>query len=473
MRSEPKTRRGIDWMTVAIYLTLVICGWLNIYAANMDPDSTDFFNTNQEYFKQLIWIGISFLIIGIIMLIDSKFFVEFAYIFYILGILLLISVIFLGVEIFGAKSWFRFGSFSFQPVELAKISTALAISHYMSRYQFSIKNKSNYIRLALIWILPVIIVILQNDTGSALVFFAFFFVFFREGMSPYIILFGFIAIGIFICTLIISNTLIILMLGIGLFLLLFLKGWRKEILISTAIVLGIFGIIALISYLLTGNISYNQGLLIGLGVSCMFLIYKALIKRVSFIWFYMLIFWGGIAFTYTTDYAIESVLNDYQRTRIMVMLGLEDDPLGAGYNVNQSKIAIGSGGITGKGFLEGTQTKFNFVPKQSTDFIFCTIGEEWGFAGTTFVIMLFLGLLLRIVYLAERQHSDFSRIYGYATTGVFFFHFAINIGMTIGLAPVIGIPLPFFSYGGSSLLGFSVLLFIFLKLDTYRNELIR
>jgi len=473
MRSEPKTRRGIDWMTVAIYLTLVICGWLNIYAANMDPDSTDFFNTNQEYFKQLIWIGISFLIIGIIMLIDSKFFVEFAYIFYILGILLLISVIFLGVEIFGAKSWFRFGSFSFQPVELAKISTALAISHYMSRYQFSIKNKSNYIRLALIWILPVIIVILQNDTGSALVFFAFFFVFFREGMSPYIILFGFIAIGIFICTLIISNTLIILMLGIGLFLLLFLKGWRKEILISTAIVLGIFGIIALISYLLTGNISYNKGLLIGLGVSCMFLIYKALIKRVSFIWFYMLIFWGGIAFTYTTDYAIESVLNDYQRTRIMVMLGLEDDPLGAGYNVNQSKIAIGSGGITGKGFLEGTQTKFNFVPKQSTDFIFCTIGEEWGFAGTTFVIMLFLGLLLRIVYLAERQHSDFSRIYGYATTGVFFFHFAINIGMTIGLAPVIGIPLPFFSYGGSSLLGFSVLLFIFLKLDTYRNELIR
>jgi len=439
----------------------------------MDPDSTDFFNTNQEYFKQLIWIGISFLIIGIIMLIDSKFFVEFAYIFYILGILLLISVIFLGVEIFGAKSWFRFGSFSFQPVELAKISTALAISHYMSRYQFSIKNKSNYIRLALIWILPVIIVILQNDTGSALVFFAFFFVFFREGMSPYIILFGFIAIGIFICTLIISNTLIILMLGIGLFLLLFLKGWRKEILISTAIVLGIFGIIALISYLLTGNISYNKGLLIGLGVSCMFLIYKALIKRVSFIWFYMLIFWGGIAFTYTTDYAIESVLNDYQRTRIMVMLGLEDDPLGAGYNVNQSKIAIGSGGITGKGFLEGTQTKFNFVPKQSTDFIFCTIGEEWGFAGTTFVIMLFLGLLLRIVYLAERQHSDFSRIYGYATTGVFFFHFAINIGMTIGLAPVIGIPLPFFSYGGSSLLGFSVLLFIFLKLDTYRNELIR
>jgi len=473
MRSEPKTRRGIDWMTVAIYLTLVICGWLNIYAANMDPDSTDFFNTSQEYFKQLIWIGVCFLFIGFIMLIDSKFFVEFAYIFYILGVLLLISVIFLGVEIYGAKSWFRFGSFFFQPVELAKISTALAISHYMSRFQFSLKKKSNYLKLGLIWILPVVTVILQNDTGSALVFLSFFLVFFREGMSPYIILFGFIAIAIFICTLIISNTLIILMLGICLYIILFIKGWRKEVLISIAIGLGVFGVVALISSTFSGSINYDRAILIGFGCSSLFLIYKSLIKRVSFIWFYMLFFWGAIAFTFTTDYIVESVLNDYQHTRIMIMLGLEDDPLGAGYNVNQSKIAIGSGGLTGKGFLEGTQTKFNFVPKQSTDFIFCTIGEEWGFAGTTFVILLFLGLLLRIVYLSERQHSDFSRIYGYATVGIFFFHFVINIGMTIGLAPVIGIPLPFFSYGGSSLLGFSILLFIFLKLDTYRNELIR
>ena len=472
MRNNNIAKKRIDWVTVLIYSALVICGWLNIYAANMSPDSYVFFDTDKEYFRQLVWIGISLLTIGVIMISDSKVFVEFAYIFYAFAILLLISVIFLGVEVNGAKSWFRFGSFSFQPVELAKVAIALAIARLMSQYQFSLKNRRNILTLFGVWFLPILIIILQNDTGSALVFFAFFVLFFREGLSPYIILFGFIAIVIFVLTLIIPNSTILLLLGASLFLVVFFKGWRKEALISSGIVLAVFGLVSLIFEAVTESINYNAALLAGFAGGSIFLIFKALSKRISFIWAYMLLFWGAVAFMYSTDYVTENILSDYQHTRIMVMLGLEDDPLGAGYNVNQSKIAIGSGGISGKGFLQGTQTKFNFVPKQSTDFIFCTVGEEWGFVGTTVLILLFLALLLRLVFLAEQQHSLFSRLYGYGVVGIFFFHFAINIGMTIGLAPVIGIPLPFFSYGGSSLWGFSILLFIFLKLDTNRNELI-
>ena len=327
----------------------------------------------------------------------------------------------------------------------------------------------DFLTLLWVWALPIVIIILQNDTGSALVFFSFFILFFREGLSPYIILFGFIAIVIFVLTLIIPTSSILLMLGISMFLVVFFKGWRKEALISSGIVIVIFGFFVLILNATTESINYNIPLLAGFAGGSIFLALKALIRKISFVWIYLLLFWGAVVFAYSTDYVTENVLSDYQRTRIMVMMGLEDDPLGAGYNVNQSKIAIGSGGFSGKGFLQGTQTKFNFVPKQSTDFIFCTVGEEWGFIGGTFLILLFLALLLRLVYLAENQDSLFSRLYGYGVIGIFFFHFAINIGMTIGLAPVIGIPLPFFSYGGSSLWGFSILLFIFLKIDTSKS----
>ena len=473
MKSSVKTKKGIDKLTVLLYTALVICGWINIYAVNISLDTTNYFDVSQDYFKQLIWIGISLIAIGIIMIVDGKFYVEFAYILYILGILLLIAVRFLGVEINGAKAWFRIGNFGFQPVELMKTATALAIAYYMSRFGFTFKKKTKLIPLSLIWVLPIALVIFQNDTGSALVFFSFFIVFFREGLSPYVILFGLIAIIIFILTLIIANSTIFLILGITLYFMLFIKGLRKETMISGLIVLVVFGLLSSIFYLTTGEIKYTVAMLPGFGIGCIYLLYKALLKKVKYIWFYILLFWGSIAFTYTTDYVFEKVLPEYQQTRIMVMLGLKDDPLGAGYNVNQSKIAIGSGGLLGKGFLQGTQTKFNFVPEQNTDFIFCTVGEEWGFVGTSIVVLLFIILLFRIIYLSELQHSDFSRIYGYCVTSIFFFHFAINIGMTIGLAPVIGIPLPFFSYGGSSILGFSILLFIFLKLDTYRNELIR
>jgi len=473
MKGDLKTKKGIDKITLLIYIVLVAFGWINIYAVNIDPEATKLFDTSQEYFKQLIWIGVAILTIGIIMLIDSKFFVEFSYILYGIGILLLISVIFFGVEINNTKSWFRLGSISFQPVEVAKVATSLTIAYFMSRFGFSFKKTMSVIKLGLIWFLPIIIIILQNDTGSALVFFSFFIVFFREGLSPYIIILGIIAIIIFVLTLLISNFTIILMLGITLFLALFIKGLKKDTFITMAIVTSVFGISFMIIYAIKGVSSLGSAFLIGLASGSIFLIYKSIVKRIKFIGAYLFIFWCSLLFTYSADFLTEDILNDYQRTRIMVMLGIEEDPLGAGYNVNQSKIAIGSGGLTGKGFLQGTQTKFNFVPEQSTDFIFCTVGEEWGFAGTAAVVVLFLVLLIRIVYLAEQQHSDFSRIFGYCVASIFFFHCVVNIGMTIGLAPVIGIPLPFFSYGGSSLWGFTILLFIFLKLDIYRDDLIR
>lgn len=473
MRTNKPISSSLDWVTVTLYLIMIVFGWLNLYAANTSPDATDFFDTGKEYFKQLIWIIVALLSVGVILLTDSKFFVEFAYIFYGISILLLLAVLIFGVPINGAKAWFQIGTTRFQPVEIAKVASTLAIARVMSRFEFSIYNLSDIAKLGLIWFIPVAIIILQNDTGSALVFVAFFVLFFREGMSPFAILFGFIAVIVFILTLIIPNYTIHMVLAASFFVFLFLKGLRRESLISAVVALSIFGISALVFKSRGADINYDLSLSFGMAGASLYLIFRALIKRLSIVWIFLMMFWGSVVFAYSTDYFYEKVLNDYQRSRIMVLLGLKDDPLGAGYNVNQSKIAIGSGGFSGKGFLQGTQTKFNFVPEQSTDFIFCTVGEEWGFLGTTSVIVLFVFLLIRLIKLAERQHSDFSRIYGYGVIGIFFFHFAINIGMTIGLAPVIGIPLPFFSYGGSSLWGFSILLFIFLKLDTNRNELIR
>ena len=465
--------KTIDWTTVSIYLILVAFGWLNLYAANTSPDSIDFFDTNKEYFKQLIWIIFAFVSVGVIMLSDSKLFVEFAYIFYGIGIMLLLFVLVFGVEINGAKAWFQFGSTRFQPVEIVKVSSTLAIARVMSRFEFSIYKIKDVIKLGMFWFAPFAIIILQNDTGSALVFIAFFLMFFREGMSPYVILFGFIAIIVFILTLLIPNSTIQIILAIGLFAIIFFKGLRHESLISLAIALSLLGLSSLWMKFTKGDVNMDVALIIAMFGTSIYLVVKAFYKRISILWIYLLLFWGSIFFAYSTDYFFEKVLSDYQRLRILVLLSLKEDPLGAGYNVNQSKIAIGSGGFAGKGFLQGTQTKFNFVPEQSTDFIFCTVGEEWGFLGTTVVVAFFVFLLIRLIIISERQHSVFSRVYGYGVLGIFFFHFAINIGMTIGLAPVIGIPLPFFSYGGSSLWGFSILLFILLKLDTNRTELIR
>ena len=417
MGSNNSYKTRVDWITIIIYILLVTFGWINIYAANYSPDDTVFFDIGREHLKQLIWISLSIVLIGMVFLVDSKFFVEFAYVFYAFTIFLLITVLLFGKEINGAKSWFEIGPVRFQPAELAKVATALSLARLMSRFGFDMSKPVNMLKMGVIIFTPILMILLQNDTGSALVYFIFILVLYREGMSPYILFFA--------------------------------------------------------TKLLKIELRPVYSLIAGVGILTIYLIFISFKRRLKIIIFYILILWGAIILAFSADYFFDEILNDYQRTRINVLLGLKEDPLGAGYNVNQSKIAIGSGGLLGKGFLDGTQTKLDFVPEQSTDFIFCTVGEEWGFAGTLFVIIGFLGLIIRLIFLAEKQHSDFSRIYGYGVASIFFFHFAINIGMTIGLAPVIGIPLPFFSYGGSSLWGFTLLLFIFLKLDTNREELIR
>jgi rod shape determining protein RodA len=473
MAQNNNNLKNIDWITIATYLAMVIFGWFNIYAANYNPENPVFFDPGKEYSKQLMWIAASLLIIWIIFMTDSKFYVAFSYFLYGFSIFLLFSVIIFGKEINGAKSWFEIGPLRFQPVELAKVATALTLSRLMSRHDFSFKKRIHLLRTMVIWLLPVICILLQNDTGSALVFFILVLPFYREGLSGNVLILALIGATVSVLTLIYANVIILALIVTATFSFILLKTNKKLTGIALSAGIGGFAMALLILYLINKTYNWELAAVTGVIVVTVYLSIKGFSKRIKPILPILLFMWGAIAFTFSTDYFVEKVLSDYQRNRINVLLGFKDDPLGAGYNVNQSKIAIGSGGIHGKGYLQGTQTKFDFVPEQSTDFIFCTVGEEWGYIGTSVVVALFVFLMLRLIILAEKQHSAFSRIYGYCVASIFFFHFTINIGMTIGLAPVIGIPLPFFSYGGSSLWGFTTLLFIFLKLDTNRNELIR
>jgi len=473
MRVTIRPYKNIDWFTVILFALLVIFGWLNIYAANYDPEIDTSLSLDSEAGKQLLWIGLSLLMIGILFLIDSKFFVEFAYIFYGASILLLLFALFFGKEINGAKAWFEMGPIRFQPAELTKVTASLALARVMSRYNFKMSSFRYILKIGFLLFLPVMIIILQNDAGSALVYAAFFLVFFREGMSPVVLFLGILAAVVFVFSLLYETVFI----SAGLFVVfafyIFIIRRRKIAVMTLTLALAGFGATYGILIATGSEPAYMLPFLVGTLIASTYMLLMSVIKRVPHLAMALLVFWGMIGFTYSTHFLFDDVLSDYQKNRVLVMLGLEDDPLGIGYNVNQSKIAIGSGGFHGKGYLQGTQTKYDFVPEQSTDFIFCTVGEEWGFLGTSAVVVLFLLLFYRIIFLAERQHSNFSRIYGYAVVAIFFMHFVINIGMTMGLAPVIGIPLPFFSYGGSSFWGFTILLFIFLKLDTNRGELIR
>ncbi len=402
-----------------MYFLLVLIGWVNIYAAVYNQEHQNIFDFSQNFGKQLIWIGTSVLLALVILIIDAKFFSAFSYVIYLLVIAMLIGVLLFGKEIAGSKSWFQIGSFSLQPSEFAKFATALALAKYLSKIDLNINRFSTKLNSVIIIFIPAVLILLQHDTGSAMVFFALILVLYREGLSGTILLLGLFVALLFILALVINKFILIGLLAANAILIYYLyKGLRKKV----VWIVGIF--------LLTAG------------------------------------------YVYSVDYAFENMLESHQKKRINVLLGKETDIRGAGYNIHQSKIAIGSGGFAGKGFLKGTQTKFDFVPEQSTDFIFCTVGEEWGFIGSFVTIILFLALLSRIVIIAERQRSRFSRIYGYGVASIIFFHFAINIGMTIGLFPVIGIPLPFISYGGSSFLGFTILLFIFIKQDSVRLELL-
>jgi len=419
-RNKDAVLQNIDWILVSLYLILVIMGWFNIYAAVYNEEYKSIFDTSQSYGMQLVWIGSSLIIAFVILVIDGEFFPKFAWVLYAAFVLLLILVIFAGKEVKGSKSWIELGSFRIQPAEFAKFATNLALAKYLSNINIKFEKLNTKLIAAAIFAVPALIIIAQNETGSALVYGSFILVLYREGLSGNILIMGVAMVILFIAALLMDELVLITLMSLiaaGTFF--FVRFKMQNILIVSGILL------------------------------------------------------ASVAFVHSVDYTFTNILEPHQKKRINVLLGKEVDPKGAGYNVNQSMIAIGSGGILGKGYLNGTQTKYNYVPEQSTDFIFCTVGEEWGFLGSITVMGLFIFLLLRLIYLAERQRSSFSRIYGYGLASIIFIHLAINIGMTIGLAPVVGIPLPFFSYGGSSLWSFTVLTFIFVRLDAYRFEILR
>ena len=420
MNKEIRFIQKIDWLTVLLYLALVGIGLLNIYSASFSEESTVLWDLNRPYGKQLLFIGVSLFLIVFILSIEARLFERFGSLVYLFSLLSLVGLFIFGQTISGATSWYVFGGFSLQPSEFAKAATALAIAKYLSDSQTNIKLLKSQFKALVIIMLPAFLIVLQPDPGSALVYGAFFFVLHREGLPSTYIVLGAIAMFLFIITLLLPPIYVSL--------------------IAAAIVFLVYYVI------------------------------KKRNKRISIVPF-MGVLVTMVALSYSVNYIFNNVFEQRHRDRFNILLGKTVDTQGIGYNTNQAQIAIGSGGFRGKGFLQGTQTKGGFVPEQHTDYIFTTVGEEWGFVGASLVIILFVLLIIRVLHLAERQRNRFSRIYGYAVASILFFHVVINIGMVIGLLPTIGIPLPFFSYGGSALLGFTLLLFIFIKLDANRvNE---
>jgi len=473
------TRRGnlwsnLDWFTVVLYITLVFLGWISIYAAVYNEQHHSIMDFTQRYGKQLIWIIAALILALAVLLIDIKFYTFFAYIIYGLMIFLLIMVLVFGKEVHGTRAWLSFGSVQLQPSEFAKFATCLALARYLSTYNIKISNIKTIAVSLVIMFTPAFLIMLQPDMGSVIVYAALILVLYREGL-PGIILFIFALLpALFILALVMEKlTLVLILLGISMAAYAVFTKQYKYTFHGILIIAGFFGMFYGLDILFTLTFPSYLLLLFSIGVSSIIFIIGAYLKRLRSLYLTLFFLVGSIAFTLSVDYVFQNILKEHQQRRINILLGLEEDPQGVGYNVNQSKIAIGSGGLTGKGFLRGTQTKFDFVPEQSTDFIFCTVGEEWGFIGTSAVIILFSFLLVRLILISERQRSTFTRIYGYGVVSILFFHFLVNIGMTIGLLPVIGIPLPFFSYGGSSLWAFTILLFILLRLDASRLELLR
>jgi len=484
MSKNVSIRYALDWTTVFFYVVLVLMGWISIYGASYNFDQASIFDFSQRAGKQFIWILSAFAIGGMLLLIDSKLYSIFAWFIYVGAILLLIVTIFVAHDIKGSRSWLVIGPISFQPAELAKMATALGLAKFMSSYNYKLKNWKDLIPLGLIIFAPFILIILQNETGTALVYAAFLLMLYREGMKGIVLLIGSFTVLLFviiiklsIVTLQVDQGTLGMVLGMGIILLvqigyaIFFCRNNKEALIVLAgtIVVGISAYVLNIWF----YINYNYVAIFTVVASCIYWVFVELFNRYKKYWFLVLFSICSVLFCFSADYLFEKVLEPHQQVRIKVLLNMEDAPLGAGYNVNQSKIAIGSGGFLGKGFLNGTQTKLKYVPEQDTDFIFCTVGEEHGFWGSTLVLFVYWLLLMRILRIAERQREAFSRIYAYCVASILFFHLMINVGMVLGIMPVIGIPLPFFSYGGSSLWGFTILLFILLRLDAARLERMR
>ena len=473
--------KSVDWITICIYLALVILGWISVCGASYDYGEVDLLSLDTRSGKQFLWIGCSLGIGFILLMLEDKFYDWFSYILY-LGMMILLAITpFLAEDINGSYSWLKFGPVSLQPAEFAKFATALALAKVMNTYGFTMAKLKNSLLVVGMILLPMLLIVLQRETGSALVYLSFFLMLYREGMPGSILFTGICAVAYFV-------------IGIG---------FSQELLPDGETYMGEFLVLSLIvifTACLThaycgAQKAFKSILIYGGGAILLALLFSLYVVPFNVVWFlyiesFVLVLYlivlsfkerimhyfyialfvvGSIGFLYSADYVFEEVLAPHQKERIEVLLGMEEDLDDAGYNVNQSKIAIGSGGLLGKGFLNGTQTKLKYVPEQDTDFIFCTVGEEQGFLGSALVLILFMALILRLISLAERQYSRFGRVYGYCVLSIFFFHLFINVGMVLGLTPVIGIPLPLFSYGGSSLWGFTILLFVFLRLDASRT----
>ena len=473
--------KSVDWITICIYLALVILGWISVCGASYDYGEVDLLSLDTRSGKQFLWIGCSLGIGFILLMLEDKFYDWFSYILY-LGMMILLAITpFLAEDINGSYSWLKFGPVSLQPAEFAKFATALALAKVMNTYGFTMAKLKNSLLVVGMILLPMLLIVLQRETGSALVYLSFFLMLYREGMPGSILFTGICAVAYFV-------------IGIG---------FSQELLPDGETYMGEFLVLSLIvifTACLThaycgAQKAFKSILIYGGGAILLAFLFSLYVVPFNVVWFlyiesFVLVLYlivlsfkermmhyfyialfvvGSIGFLYSADYVFEEVLAPHQKERIEVLLGMEEDLDDAGYNVNQSKIAIGSGGLLGKGFLNGTQTKLKYVPEQDTDFIFCTVGEEQGFLGSALVLILFMALILRLISLAERQYSRFGRVYGYCVLSIFFFHLFINVGMVLGLTPVIGIPLPLFSYGGSSLWGFTILLFVFLRLDASRT----
>ena len=478
---RPSVLRSIDWVTICLYLALLVFGWISVCGASYTYGDTDIFSLDSRSGMQIVWIGTSICLGFVILMIDDRFYNTFSYIIYGALLLLLFVTIFNPHQIKGSRSWLVLGPLRLQPAEFAKFATALALAKFMSTNYYSIYKIKDAMMTFAIILTPMIFIILQRETGSALVYLSFLLMFYREGMPGSVLFTGVAAVVYFVV-------------GIR---------YEDVMLLSTPTSVGKFVVLLLVHLFCSGMVSIYCRNRVGawamagycLGATLIALLFSVFVIPFDIVWvqlvisaamigwllwqglgsrlkqyYYIMLFAiGSMAFFYSADYVLNNVMEPHQRVRINVLLGLEEDLAGAGYNVHQSEIAIGSGGLEGKGFLNGTQTKLKFVPEQDTDFIFCTVGEEEGFLGSAGVLLLFLALILRLIHLSERQPFRYGRVYGYSVLSVFLFHVFINVGMVLGLTPVIGIPLPFFSYGGSSLWGFTLLLFIFLRIDASRK----
>ena len=473
--------KSVDWLTICIYLALIVLGWISVCGASYDFGDVNLISLETRAGKQLLWMGCSLGLGFILLMLEDKLFDWFAYIFYISMMILLAITPFIAEETKGSLSWIKFGPVSLQPAEFAKFATALAVAKLMNVYGFTMERLKYSLPAVAMVLLPMVLIIFQKETGSALVFLAFFLMLYREGMPGSILFAGICAVVYFVVGIRFGHEMmpdeytskgeyfVLLLVTVFSASLVHVYCKKREV-VRNIFIYGVgSSVLALLFSLYVVPFNVIWFMLIESVVLVVYLIYYSIQKRVIGYFYIALFAMASVGFLYSAGYVFDHILKPHQQVRIEVVLGMKEDLAGAGYNVNQSKIAIGSGGLTGKGFLNGTQTKLKYVPEQDTDFIFCTVGEEQGFVGAALVLLLFMALILRLISLAVRQHTRFGRVYGYSVMSIIFFHLFVNVGMVLGLTPVIGIPLPFFSYGGSSLWGFTILLFVFLRIDASRS----